>query len=168
MVLVRVAAAGRGLLYTSASFSGQSDFASQKSCICTAARVTKSACPPAAEKRLPTDICPYSRWRSQPLSSVSRKQRYNTLDFPTENRVPTGMLRAPIGNPASKGIFPSELPIFSSQTGTQTVKTQFGTPAQKMQKEVRTDEWRTSFFADNLKSLRYSFRLSAPARGHDA
>ena len=130
--------------------------------------VTKSACPPAAEKRLPTAICPYSRWRSQPLSSVSRKQRYNTLDFPTENRVPTGMLRAPIGNPASKGIFPSELPIFSSQTGTQTVKTQFGTPAQKMQKEVRTDEWRTSFFADNLKSLRYSFRLSAPARGHDA
>ena len=26
----------------------------------------------------------------------------------------------------------------------------------------------SSFFADNLKSLRYSFRLSAPARGHDA
>ena len=130
--------------------------------------VTKSACPTAAEKCLSTAICPYSRWRSQPLSRVSRKQRYNTLDFPTENRVPTGMLRAPIGNPASKGIFPSELPIFSSQTGTQTVKTQFGTPAQKMQKEVRTDEWRTSFFADNLKSLRYSFRLSAPARGHDA
>jgi hypothetical protein len=78
------------------------------------------------------------------------------------------MLRAPIGNPASKGIFPSELPIFSSQTGTQTVKTQFGTPAQKMQKEVSADEWRISFFADNLKSLRYSFRLSAPAREHDA
>ena len=102
------------------------------------------------------------------FSRVSRKQRYNTLDFAEQNRVSTGMLRAPIGNPASKGIFPSELPIFSSQTGTQTVKTQFGTPAQKMQKEVRTDEWRTSFFADNLKSLRYSFRLSAPARGHDA
>ena len=32
------------------------------------------------------------------------------------------MLRAPIGNPASKGIFPSELPIFSSQTGTQQEK----------------------------------------------
>ena len=106
--------------------------------------------------------------RMRSLSRVSRKQRYNTLDFAEQNRVPTGMLRAPIGNPASKGIFPSELPIFSSQTGTQTVKTQFGTPAQKMQKEVRTDEWRTSFFADNLKSLRYSFRLSAPARGHDA
>ena len=34
VVLVRIAAAGRGLLYTSASFSGQSDFASQKSCVC--------------------------------------------------------------------------------------------------------------------------------------
>ena len=43
--------------------------------------VTKSARPTAAEKCLPTAICPYSRWRSQPLSSVSRKQRYNTLDF---------------------------------------------------------------------------------------
>ena len=29
-----VAAAGRELIYTSASFSGQSDFAFQKSCIC--------------------------------------------------------------------------------------------------------------------------------------
>ena len=43
--------------------------------------VTKSARPTAAEKCLPTAICPYSRWRSQPLSSVSRKHRYNTLDF---------------------------------------------------------------------------------------
>lgn len=34
VVLVRIAAAGRELLYTSASFSGQSDFASQKYCIC--------------------------------------------------------------------------------------------------------------------------------------
>ena len=32
-------------------------------------------------KCLPTAICPYSRWRRQPLSSASRKQRYNTLDF---------------------------------------------------------------------------------------
>ena len=43
--------------------------------------VTKSACPTDAEKCPPTAICPYSRWRSQPLSRVSRKQRYNTLDF---------------------------------------------------------------------------------------
>ena len=52
VVLVRIAAAGRGLLYTSASFSGQSDFASQKSCVCAVAHITKSACPTAAEKRL--------------------------------------------------------------------------------------------------------------------
>ena len=73
--------------------------------------VTKSACPTVAEKCLSPAICPYSRWRSQPLSRVGRKQRYNTLDFPTENRVPTGMLRAPIGNPASKEIAPLCTPL---------------------------------------------------------
>lgn len=52
-IIVRIAAAGRGLLYTSASFSGQSDFASQKSRICAVTHVTKSACPTAAEKHLP-------------------------------------------------------------------------------------------------------------------
>ena len=41
----------------------------------------------------------------------SAPQRYNTLDFPTENRVPTGMLRAPIGNPASKEIAPLCTPL---------------------------------------------------------
>ena len=61
--------------------------------------VTKSACPTAAEKCLSTAICPYSRWRSQPLSCVSRKQRYNTLDFPTENRVPRGT-PSPLDTPA--------------------------------------------------------------------
>ena len=53
-----------------------------KSCICGNTAVTKSACPTAAEKRLPAAIFPHSRWRSQPLSGVSREQRYNTLDFP--------------------------------------------------------------------------------------
>ena len=42
-------------------------------------------------------------------------------------------------------------------------KMQFGTPAQKTQKEVRTDERRTSFFADELKFGLCGFRLSAPA-----
>ena len=54
----------------------------------------------------PLPICPNRRCRSQPLSSVSRKQRYNTLDFPAKNRVPTGVLLAPIGNPEPKGLFP--------------------------------------------------------------
>ena len=54
----------------------------------------------------PLPICPSCRCRSQPLSGVSRKQRYNTLDFPRESRVPTGMLLAPIGNPEPKGLRP--------------------------------------------------------------
>ena len=110
VVLVHVAAAGRGLIYTSASFSGQSDFVSQKFCICVNTVVTKSACPTAAEKRLSAPICLCRRCRSQPLSSVSRKQRYNTLDFAEQNRVPTGMLLAPIGNPEPKGLCPSGRP----------------------------------------------------------
>ncbi len=55
---------------------------------------------------------PHRRVRRQPLSRVSRKQRYNTLDFAKQNRVPTGMLRAPIGNPVQKGIFPLQSLIF--------------------------------------------------------
>ena len=102
---------GRRLLYTSASFSGQADFVSQKSCICAATHVTKPACPTAAEKCLPTAICPHSRWRSQPLSRVSRKQRYNTLDFPAENRVPTGML-APLLETQRQRDVPFEIPHF--------------------------------------------------------
>ena len=74
----------------------------------------------------PLPLCPGCRCRSQPLSGVSRKQRYNTLDFPRESRVPrkalpsfgnlpprgtlflsglplpTGMLLAPIGCPRAK------------------------------------------------------------------
>lgn len=61
VVLVRIAAAGRGLIYTSASFSGQADFVSQKSCICVNTVVTKSACPTAAEKRLSASILPISQ-----------------------------------------------------------------------------------------------------------
>ena len=78
---MRVAAAGQGLIYTSASFSGQSDFVSQKSCICVNTVVTKSACPTSVEKRLSASICLCRRCCNQPLSSVNRKQRYNTLDF---------------------------------------------------------------------------------------
>ena len=58
--------------------------------------------PPKSACLLP--IRPSRRCHSQPLFGVSRQQRYNTLDFPTENRVPTGMLLAPIGNPEPKGL----------------------------------------------------------------
>ena len=40
--------------------------------------------------------------RKHPLSSVSGRRRYNTLDFPTENRVPTGRFR-PYWKPRSQG-----------------------------------------------------------------
>ncbi len=145
MVVLARRCGGTRAVYTSASFSGQSDFASQKSCVCAVAHLTKSACPTAAEKCLPTAICPHSRWRSQPLSRVSRKQRYNTLDFAKQNRVPTGMLAPLLETQRQRGFSPLQLPIFSSQMGTQTTKMQFGTPAQKMQKEVRANEGRTSF-----------------------
>ena len=48
-------------------------------------------------------------------------KRYNTLDFAEQNRVPTGMLRAPIGNPAAKRYSLCN-PSFSSQMHIQTAK----------------------------------------------
>ena len=106
-----VAAAGRELIYTSASFSGQSDFAFQKSCICV---TLVSQNPPVLLPR--KSVCchtlPHRRVCRHPLFRVSRKQRYNALDFAKQNRVPTGMLRAPIGNPVQKGIFPLQSLIF--------------------------------------------------------
>ena len=58
----------------------------------------------------PLPICPSCRCRSQPLSSVSRKQRYNTLDFPRESRVPREVLPS-FGNLPPRGtLFPSGHP----------------------------------------------------------
>ena len=139
VVLARNAAAGREFLYTFASFSGQSDFAAQKSCDCV---TLVSQNPPVLLPR--KSVCchtlPHRRVRRQPLSRVSRKQRYNTLDFAAQNRVPTGMLRAPIGNPAAKR-FSLCNPSFPSQVHIQPAKMQLTMPAQKMQKEVRADVW---------------------------
>ena len=48
--------------------------------------------------------------RKHPLSSVSGRRRYNTLDFPTENRVPTGRFH-PYWKPRIQGIcYPLEIP----------------------------------------------------------
>ena len=49
------------------------------------------------------------------LRLPSALQRYNTLDFPGESRVPTGMLLAPIGNPEPKGLRPSGHPFMFVQ-----------------------------------------------------
>ena len=80
----------------------QLDFAHGKSFILCILQPTKSACSAATENGL--------SGVGQPLSSVSGRKRNNTLDFPTENRVPTGVLLAPIGNPEPKGLCPSGRP----------------------------------------------------------
>ena len=129
---MHVAAAGRGLIYTSASFSGQSDFVSQKFCICVNTVVTKSACPTAAEKRLSASICLCRRCRSQPLSSVSRKQRYNTLDFASKIVCQQGCF-SPLLETQSRGIASLWHPHIFFANGTQTVKMQFDTFPQKIQ-----------------------------------
>ena len=80
----------------------QPDFAHAKSFVLCSVQPTKSACSAAAEKCL--------SGVGQPLSSVSGRKRYNTLDFPKENRVPTGMLLAPIGNPEPRSCAPLDTP----------------------------------------------------------
>ena len=76
---------------------------------------TCTACQPFLSLMLPRKGQPFPPERrncSHTFRSVlhfrlpSAPQRYNTLDFPTENRVPTGMLLAPIGNPEPKGLSP--------------------------------------------------------------
>ena len=94
---------GTGAVYTSAFFSGQSDFAFQKSCICVTLvsqnppvlLPQKSVCQPLSARQ--------SRWRSQPLSRVSRKQRYNTLDFPTAKSCANRDASRPYWKPGAKG-----------------------------------------------------------------
>ena len=64
--------------------------------------------PPRSACSLP--ICPSCRCHSQPLPGVSRKQRYNTLDFPRKSRVPRKALPS-FGNLPPRGtLFPSGHP----------------------------------------------------------
>ena len=139
MVLVRNAAAGRGLYIPLLPFP-----ASRILLLKNPAFVLylTSQNPPVLLPR--KSVCrhtlPHRRVRRQPLFRVSRKQRYNTLDFAKQNRVPTGMLRAPIGNPAAKGIFPLQSLIFLAGAYTNC-KRQLAMPAQKMQKEACTGAW---------------------------
>ena len=132
VVLVRVAAEGRGLIYTSASFSGHSEFVSQKFCICVNTVVTKSACPTAAEKRLSASICLCRRCRSQPLSSVSRKQRYNTLDFASKIVCQQGCFSPLLETQSQGDSSPLDTPSFSRKWY-PNCKMQFATFPQKIQ-----------------------------------
>ena len=85
----------------------QADFAHAKSFVLCSFQPTKSACSASAEKCL--------SGVGQPLSSVSGRKRYNTLDFAKQNRVPTGMLLTPIGNPEPRDFTPLDTPIIFSQ-----------------------------------------------------
>ena len=102
----------------------QPDFAHCKFLVFCCLQPTKSACSAAAGKCLSSV--------GQPLSSVSGRKRYNTLDFPKENRVPTGMLLAPIGNPEPRSCAPLDTPHIFLENGTQTVKMQFDTIPRKI------------------------------------
>ena len=84
--------------------------------------VQKSACPTATGKRLSTVIGSDCRCCNQPLPGVSRKQRYNTLDFPRESRVPRNCWflwilpvkgeRIPSEHPRQREtLFPFEIPL---------------------------------------------------------
>ena len=81
-------------------------------------------------------VCPV--WR-QPLSRVSGRKRYNTLDFAEQGRVPTGCY-SPLLETLSQGDIPLRTPHFSSLVSTQTVKIQFVADAKKMQKESSAHE----------------------------
>ena len=124
VVLVRVATAGRGLIYTSASFSGQSDFFLKNSAFVS---TPLSQNPPVLLP--PKSVCPLqsayvSDAAASPFPAVitplrGGRKRYNTLDFLSwfsansrKSRVPTGMLLAPIGNPEPKGYSPLDTPYF--------------------------------------------------------
>ena len=105
------AAAGRGMIYLCFLFrsGGFCPLCKSQFCPCPY-KIRQPYCPPRSVYPLP--ICPSCRCRSQPLPGDSRKQRYNTLDFPMENRVPTGMLLAPIGNPEQRGYSPLDTLLF--------------------------------------------------------
>ena len=141
VVLVRVAAEGRGLIYTSASFSGQSEICTVKLCLTAAIPAvcqygaTKSACPTAAKKRLSASICLCRRCRSQPLSSVSRKQRYNTLDFASKIVCQQGCY-SPLLETQSQGDIPLWTPHIFFAGWYQNCERQFVTGAKKKQKEA--------------------------------
>ena len=94
----------------------QPDFAHAKSFVLCSFQPTKSACSAAAGKCLSSV--------GQPLSSVSGRKRYNTLDFASKIVCQQGCF-SPLLETQSQGIF--------LENGTQTVKMQFDTISQKIQ-----------------------------------
>ena len=81
----------------------QSDFAHAKSFVLCSFQPTKSACSAAAEKCL--------SGVGQPLSSVSGRKRYNTLDFPRKIVCQQGCF-SPLLETQSQGISPLWTPAY--------------------------------------------------------
>ena len=69
VVLARNAAAGRGLLYPFPSFSGQSDFASQKSCVCAVTPRHKIRLSYCREKAFVATLCRTAEYAVNPFSA---------------------------------------------------------------------------------------------------
>ena len=105
----------------------QADFAHAKSFVLCSFQPTKSACSASAEKCL--------SGVGQPLSSVSGRQRYNTLDFAKQNRVPTGCC-SPLLETQSQGDIPLWTPHIFFAGWYQNCERQFVTGAKKKQKEA--------------------------------
>ena len=165
MVLVRNAAAERGLLYTFTSFSGQSDFASQKSCICV---TLVSQNPPVLllRKSVCCHTLPHRRVRRQPLSRVCRKQRYNTLDFPAENRVPTGRLAPLLGTQRQRNA-PFEIPHFPRECMYKLQNAACNACSENAKGSLRRCVAQTSFWTEMQKKERCFLLHSRDPRGGD-
>ena len=85
----------------------QADFAHAKSFVLCSFQPTKSACSASAEKCL--------SGVGQPLSSVSGRKRYNTLDFASKIVCRQGCYPPPYWKPRAKGALPLWTPRLSMQ-----------------------------------------------------
>lgn len=142
----------------------QPDFAHCKFLVFCSLQPTKSACSAAAEKCL--------SGVGQPLSSVSGRKRYNTLDFASKIVCKQGCSR-PYWKPRAKGFHPSgHPPYIFLKNGTQTVKIQFDTFPQKIQNRCnlhpcedeilqRLSSCLSRRFFQKLSASKFQFRADA-------
>lgn len=106
----------------------QPDFAHGKFLVFCNLQPTKSACSAATENGL--------SGVGQPLSSVSGRKRYNTLDFASKIVCQQGCSR-PYWKPRAEGIFSSGRPSFSSPVYIQTCDRLYILHSPKTQKSHR-------------------------------
>lgn len=90
----------------------QADFAHAKSFVLCSFQPTKSACSASAEKCL--------SGVGQPLSSVSGRQRYNTLDFASKIVCQQGCFSPLLEDPEPRGFSPLDTLYFRLKVDSQT------------------------------------------------